>query len=130
MSLAARLNDEGVVKVLGHGLGWLPDTLVDILRNPAYVGKTYSISRRRREGELIRAEWPAVVDEALFIRVQATLKANAPGPGGAPSHDYIFSRLLVCSRCGRPMRAMTDHNRVYYLCRRDLVTRCSSSAVR
>ncbi len=100
---------------------------MDILRNPVYSGKTYSVSRRRCEGELIRAEWPAIVDEALFTRVQATLKANAPGPGGAPRHDYVFSRLLVCSRCGRPIRAMTDHNRVYYLCRRDLVTRCSGS---
>jgi site-specific DNA recombinase len=124
-ALVARLNDEGIVKGSRHGLGWLPDTLVDILRNPAFVGKTYSVSRRRREGELIRAEWPGIVDEALFDRVQATLKANAPGPGGAPRHDYVFSRLLVCSSCGRPMRAMTDHNRTYYLCRRDLVTRCS-----
>ncbi|TAN34809.1 recombinase family protein [bacterium] len=129
-SLAARLNDEGIVKGSRHGLGWLPDTLVDILRNPAYVGKTYSVSRRRREGELIRAEWPAIVDEGLFVRVQATLKTNAPGPGGAPRHDYVFSRLLVCASCGRLMRAMTDHNRVYYLCRRDLVTRCGRQAVR
>jgi len=48
--LAGRLNAEGIKKPgsRSKGLGWVPDTIVDILQNVAYVGKTFSISRARR----------------------------------------------------------------------------------
>jgi hypothetical protein len=36
--------------------GWTATTLNDILLNTAYTGRTYSVSRRRREGELIEAQ--------------------------------------------------------------------------
>ncbi len=75
-AIVNRLNAEGV-KLDNSGPakhrapGWTTGTLADILRNVAYTGKTYSVSRRRREGSLISAKWPALVDEEVFAKAQA-----------------------------------------------------------
>ena len=121
--LAGRLNTEGIVKPGSRsgGLGWVPDTIVDILQNVAYVGMTYTVSRARREGDLIRASWPAIVDQHLFDSVRRALRGNRrTGRAGARPTDLVFSRLLICARCGRSMRAHTNRRRVYYFCRQDV----------
>ncbi len=92
------------------------------------MGKTYSVSRARKEGEIISGRWPTLIDQHLFDRVQAVLEANRPGPGGAPTHEYVFSRLLVCTRCGRTMRALTNYGHVYYHCRRDIANPCPGAS--
>ena len=125
-ALAARLNAEGIKKPgsRSRGLGWVPDTIVDLLQNVAYVGKTYSISRARREGQLISAIWPPIVERDVFDRVQRMLARNrGAGRGGVRRgvmHSYAFAGLLQCESCGRPMRALTDGDTSYYYCRRDV----------
>jgi hypothetical protein len=134
--LAARLNAEGVVKPGSRsgGLGWVPDTVVDLLRNVAFTGKTYSLSRSRREGRIIDAAWPAIVESEVFDRVQAVLANNRMAGRGGPRHgatrSYVFSGLLLCEACGRPMRAITDRSSRYYYCRRDVTAdqKCSGAA--
>ena len=54
-SLAGRLNDEGIRN--GRGRAWLPYTVAQTVGNVAYIGKTNSVSRRRREGELRVGAW-------------------------------------------------------------------------
>lgn len=57
------------------------------------------------------------------------LKRNARVGRGTTRPRYALSRLLVCSACGRPMRASTSYGLHYYGCRRDLAddARCSGS---
>lgn len=129
-AVAGRLNDEGVARPRARSKhGWLPDTVVDTLRNVAYVGKTYSESRARRRGELIEAQWKAIVDEALFCRVQDLMGERhvrrAPG-----QREYAFARLLTCTSCGTPMRVTTTWGHAYYHCRRDVADRCRAQPVR
>jgi len=125
-ALAARLNAEGISKPgsRSRGLGWVPDTIVDLLQNVAYVGRTYSVSRARREGQLIAASWPAIVERDVFDRVQRVLEKNrVSGRGGVrhgEKHAYAFGGVLQCEACGRPMRALTVHGDAYYYCRRDV----------
>src|SRR5437660_8981898 len=92
-----------------------------MLRNVAYVGKTYSISRDRREGDLIQASWPAIVDEELFASVQRILdRYNHAGRAGRRPKEYLFAGLLICRGCWRRMHARTTAGGARYRCRRDL----------
>jgi len=128
--IAARLNDEGIQRHRARSRhGWLPDTVVDTLRNVAYVGKTYSESRARRQGELIAAQWPAIVDQTLFARARELMgeRKVRRSPVGRP---YAFGRLLYCTECGEARRAVTDHGIAYYHCRRDVTARCPATPAR
>ena len=125
-ALAARLNAEGITKPGSRtrGLGWVADTIADLLQNRAYIGQTYSVSRARREGQLIDANWSPIVDSDVFDRVQRVLAKNRlSGSGGVTrgvTHTYAFAGLLECESCGRPLRALTDRSGSYYYCRRDV----------
>ena len=129
--LAAKLNARGIVKPRSRskGLGWLGDTVSDILQAPAYVAKRYSISTARREGELIPAAWPAIIEPNLFEQVQDMLRRNARVGRSTVRAAYSFSGLLVCAACGRPMRASKTYGVTYYGCRRDVAddVRCPGS---
>jgi hypothetical protein len=78
-----------------------------MLRNVAYIGKTYSGCRARRRGELIEAQWPAIIDEPTFWRVQELMGERRVRR--APRQQaYVFGRLLVCVACGAVMRGHDD----------------------
>jgi DNA invertase Pin-like site-specific DNA recombinase len=127
-AVAIRLNDEGIKRPHARSkYGWLPDTIVDTLRNVRYIGKTYSINSERREGQLIKAQWPAIIDEAMFKRVQEIMGTRKAVRRPRPAH-YIFGRLLVCARCGQVMWATRRDGHSYYFCRRDVVMPCSESS--
>lgn len=122
--MARRLNGEGVPGPAGRG--WSHESLQDMLINPVYAGMTYSGSRRRHEGELMAAKWPAIIDRDLWEAVQAQRKRNTRRQGGRPGigggHAYVYARLLVCADCGRAMNCrnykVKDGQRyVYYKCR-------------
>jgi site-specific DNA recombinase len=123
-ALADRLNLDGIVKPGSRsgGLGWVPDTIIDVVRNVAYVGKTFSGSRGRRQGDLIPAAWPAIVDQEVFDAAQRQRERNYRGGGWTPSRarDYVFQGLLRCAHCGRPMRSKTNYSAFYYYCRNDV----------
>jgi site-specific DNA recombinase len=132
-TISARLNLSGLrnPRSRSNGLGWVPDTIVDIVQNVAYIGKTYSVSRARREGDLIDASWSAIIGQELFDAAERQLKRNRRGGGWTPdrARNYVFQGLLQCDRCGRPMRAKTNYSAFYYACRNDvaLVQQCPSA---
>ena len=129
-TLAEKFNLEGIP---GPGTSgrWLPDTVADVLQNVATIGKTYSVSRRRREGEIIAAQWPAIVDPVLFERVKARLNRNRRlGFQNRKNREYAFRSLLHCVVCDAPMRASMSHDVAIYRCRRDVVNPCGTYAVR
>jgi DNA invertase Pin-like site-specific DNA recombinase len=122
--IAATLNAAGPVnpRSRSKGLGWVPDTIVDIVQNVAYVGLTYSISRGRREGALLEAAWPSIVDRDQFEAVRRQLGRNRRGGGWTlnRARDYVFQGILRCAVCGRRMRAKTNYSSFYYACRNDV----------
>jgi DNA invertase Pin-like site-specific DNA recombinase len=129
-ALADRLNAENVPRAFQarNKHKWMSDTVVDTLRRVAYVGKTYT--DRDRQGELVNAQWPAIVDPSTFKRVQSLMEGRKVQARKPVPERYIFGRLLVCSRCGGIMRATRSQGHAYYHCRRDVSDRCASPAVR
>jgi DNA invertase Pin-like site-specific DNA recombinase len=128
-ALAAKLNADGVQRPGNRSLhGWLPDTVVDTLRRVAYVGKTYTEANRK--GELIAAQWPAIINEPTFTRVQGLMEGRKVQARRPTPESYIFGRLLVCGRCGGIMRATRTYGHSYYHCRRDVSDPCTAPAVR
>jgi DNA invertase Pin-like site-specific DNA recombinase len=126
-SLAERLNLEGVRRIGRSGAqpetggGWIAESVGWMLRNVAYLGKTYTISRDRREGDLIEASWPAIIDDELFASVQRILdRYNHAGRAGRRSKEYLFAGLLICRGCWRRLHARTTTGGARYRCRRDL----------
>lgn len=91
-----------------------------VLCNIAYIGKTYSISRRHCEGDLIDAKWPPVTESSTWEDVQRRRRINtrAEKATGVDSgrRQYTFQDLLRCI-CGRRLAAQTTKGRVYYRCR-------------
>lgn len=126
-AIAKRLNEDAVPAPRdgrgGHknGVGWGPSSVKGILENTKYVGlhvwnthkwtmgpKGKRTRRPRPVAEHITSEVPAtaIIDRALFERVQARIKRNARGggrPPGASSHPTLVGGLLKCHVCGGPM---------------------------
>jgi site-specific DNA recombinase len=126
------------------GARWAVSTLLGILRNPLYTGqahhqkyesiepkqpRTHGRFRRRRktsyrkrpEQEWIGVRVPAIVDQALFDRVQQVLVDNRRQTAGQATHPYLLRGLLLCSACGRTMWGRgvdfgTPYERRYYGC--------------
>ena len=117
--IARRLNAEGVMLPSFKG-GWRMDTVSQMLGNPAYAGYTY-LSRKRREGELIRGQWPAIVELDTWQAVQLLIQRRRLIHGGrkieAETRAYAFRGLLRCARCGLRMHAHHLHGRNYFDCR-------------
>jgi DNA invertase Pin-like site-specific DNA recombinase len=111
---------------------WMPDTVVDLLHNPAYAGlkyKTRQARRARHTSELIKAAWEPMIDRPTWDRVQRLMaRKQPPVRKGEEPREYWFQGLLWCRSCGQPMRATTNHGIAYYQCRRDVSDPCSSGS--
>ena len=134
-ALAQRLNAEGVTLPANtgpkelRGKGWHGDTVMQVLANVAYIGKTYSISRRFRQGDLIDAKWPALIDQETWEAVQRQRVRHRRAGGrtgiGTERRQYTFQGLLRCV-CGRRLTVSTSAGHIYYRCRgRDAPDRCT-----
>jgi DNA invertase Pin-like site-specific DNA recombinase len=108
---------------------WMPDTVVDVLRNPAYAGlkyKTAQARRARNASSLIPAAWQPVIDRPTWDRVQRVMNRRQPRLRKSKEpREYMFQGLLWCRSCGQPMRSSTKYGIAYYQCRRDLADACA-----
>ncbi len=97
---------------------WMGVSIAQLLQNIAYVGKTYSVSRRSKTGDIIAATWPPIVSESVFYRVQDRMKTKRPtvANGGPRARDFTFRGLLWCVHCHRRLTAQFSHGAVYYRC--------------
>ncbi|UOW00827.1 recombinase family protein [Agrococcus sp. SCSIO52902] len=78
----------------GEPAVWKAQTLRYVLLNPRNVGK------RRHHGEVVGdAAWPAIVDEATWLGVQAVL-SDPTRLSAARGGKYLLSGLAVCGVCG------------------------------
>lgn len=117
--MASRLNAEGV-PFLATTRPWRGDTIAQILTNIAYVGRTYTESRRYRRGTEIAGRWPPIIEVPLWEAVQRQLEVQrGSGLGRRLNNrrDYVFERLLRCT-CGRKMHSHRPKagGTAYYRC--------------
>jgi len=105
-----------------------------MLHNLAYIGKKEINKKQRGEKDapeakryrIVKAVWPAIVDEEKFIRAQKLLQANACANGNrvrTVRHNYLFNGgLIQCGKCGERMEGGSGTSRLgaryyYYACK-------------
>src|SRR5579859_2164748 len=128
--LADRLNQAELPSPLGAK--WHPRAVLNILRNPIYMGVTYFnrtqrvhisgkrhtyVNRPQSEWAVIDGATPAIVETDLFRTVQARL--DQPRVRPVPEYTrYLLSGFLRCS-CGGPAcghELQRNSNYRYYRC--------------
>lgn len=112
---------------------WTTQTLQNMLRNYSYVGMrevnkgnknlNQDELKPHERYQLVKASWPAIVDEATFSTVQRMLDANQALErsrlADAERRAFLLSGFSTCGQCGRPLVGSTGHGRVsstrYYI---------------
>jgi DNA invertase Pin-like site-specific DNA recombinase len=85
---------------------WQKDTVLKMLRNPAYTGEWRHVYKRKKGGPIeVTIRLPPLVDKDLFERVQARL-ANLKRGGRKVSWQTVFPLIgmIFCSQCGRRLK--------------------------
>ncbi|GMQ56750.1 recombinase family protein [Vallitalea sediminicola] len=117
--VAHQLNSERI-KTKRNGK-WTAKTIRDVLRNPFYIG-TYRYNtkdnkrRYKNENEWVVVEnnHPALISKEQFERVNNMLTDNYRGNGKFQrenTNTHIFSKMLVCGKCGSSFNAGLDRAR-------------------
>ncbi len=107
-SIARELNRQGI-KPLGRSNGWGPSYVTKILKNPAVLGKLQPHrlvdGRRMPAGPPITDYFPVLIDEQLFLRVQAGRRSRGRTSGGRRGLGManLFTHVAKCEYCGAPM---------------------------
>ena len=122
-SLADRLMSLGVPSPSGKKQ-WCIQTLHNILKRQAYIGKTFCFTRSRVEGDKHyklkrknklthtiykpQEEWielpdatPAIINGELFNQAQGRLQRHLELAPRNTKRKYLLSGYLFCSHCGR-----------------------------
>ena len=139
--IARELNEEGVPTVANGK--WHSGTILGILKNEKYKGdaklqKTYTKdhltkAKRFNQGEVesyyieehhqalvSREDWDEVQRQ---IKIRAAAKGNVNAPEGKYQQRYALTGLLICSKCGAPLRRRIWNSK--YACRK-VVWQCSN----
>ena len=91
-------------------------TMRTMFHNPAYIRRRQPVDGDQaahpsldRDDPLTwpKGRWPALIDEALWLEVQATNHTNRRLPT-ARTNKYALTSLLRCPRCSAPMSARPD----------------------
>jgi DNA invertase Pin-like site-specific DNA recombinase len=95
------------------GREWQPSYISNLLRSRSVLGeyqphvgtcaKKGKKKTRRPEGDPIKGYFPAIVEEALFYRVQAALDGRKKGGGRTTGTPNLFNGLLYDAADGRRM---------------------------
>jgi len=92
-----------------NGAPWARQTVLGILKNPAYAGKTYAFTtlngKRFRKA---KEEWveipgvtPAIISEEMFDAAQKQLEINRKKAKRNTKHEYLLQGHVYCRQCGR-----------------------------
>lgn len=107
-AIARRLNKSGI-EPFGRSTGWQTSYIGKILTSRAAIGEyqPHRIvdGRRVAIGPVITNYFPAVVDEQLYLRVQAGRSQRRIGGAGRKGQHVsnLFSGLARCAYCAAPM---------------------------
>jgi len=88
---------------------WCRAAVLNILKNPAYIGKTYAFttingrpfSRKQDEWIEIPDATPAIIDKGLFDAAQKQLQLNRQKSSRNVKRQYLLRGHISCKRCGR-----------------------------
>jgi DNA invertase Pin-like site-specific DNA recombinase len=140
-SIVDRLNAEqipapGAGRLLDRATGaraqaqWVPAKLRHVLTRPANIGLRTHRPGYVEDGERTeyRAEWPALMDEGLYHRVVAVLRAPERRTSLSNVTRHLLSGIARCAVCGEPVSAQavksrTAKDRSVYRCRAAHVAR-------
>ena len=91
------------------GKYWSKVTVLSILKNPAYTGKTYAFtcSMKRKPRRKPQEEWieipnvtPAIIDQEIFDAAQKQLQVNRAKAMRNTKRDYLLRGHVKCRQCG------------------------------
>lgn len=79
-----------------------------ILTSKVYIG----IREIHNNGsvEEVPGAWQAIITHRTFEQVRDILSGNGPGPR-SPRHNYIFSGLIRCAKCGKKLQGKSGKGR-------------------
>jgi site-specific DNA recombinase len=98
------------------GIILTPKHLRRIFRNIFYCG--YITHRLLDEGEIIRGKHEALVDEAMFFRINGVLNQNPHGWKKINRDADLPLKVTVsCGQCGLPLTGYVKKIYAYYKCR-------------
>jgi site-specific DNA recombinase len=97
------------------------NSLSALLNNPFYAG----IIRIKRNGQTFSGLHQPLIPIHLHKRIQLVLRGKAPQR--VNTHNFLFSRMISCSRCGRSLVGERQKGHVYYRCH---TTSCKGISVR
>jgi len=102
------LNRRGIPAHGGNGGSgkWTRRTVRRFAASVAYIGK------RRVKGELIDAQWDAIIDEDTFWAAQHLLSNPLRHKTRPGKSKYLLSYLMTCDVCGEPIAVDTPRNRM------------------
>ena len=137
LGITNALNEAGTLSFTGRA--WSAWTVKNMLRNPAYAGRTIfnrtrtghrrdPLTGKRRRTVVLRdeSEWieiphatPPVISEDLFNAVQTRLLDPERRRQAQRKNDYPLGGLVRCARCNGAMVGQTSMKKYrYYRCRR------------
>jgi len=101
-AISSLMNDAG--QLTSRGRRWTPNRVLDVLRNPTYIGKLPF------NGERHQASHEPIIDHELFEQAQLLLeeRSGSPRAQAANATDYLLTSLLRCQRCGH---GLSEHPR-------------------
>jgi len=103
---------------------WNRSSVIEILKNPAYTGKTYAFTfiqgtnRRKPPSEWIEIPdaTPAIISEELFEAAQTQLQLNHAKSKRNTKQQYLLRSHLYCQHCGYAYCGHMDWTIGYYRC--------------
>ena len=103
---------------------WNRTSVIAILKNPAYTGKTYAFTtlKGKRRGRP-KDEWieipdvtPPIVSQEMFDAAQRQLQVNRIKAKRNMKRQYLLRGHLYCRRCGRAYWGYVDRINQRYRC--------------
>jgi site-specific DNA recombinase len=101
---------------------WNRRSVLSILNNPAYTGKTYAFTSApgRKQYTRPREEWieipgvtPAIISQETFDEAQKRLRFNRERSSRNCKHEYLLRGHLRCRQCGRVYVGEMTNSRTY-----------------
>ncbi len=88
---------------------WCRAAVLNILKNPAYTGRTYVFTTSHgRQFRRPKEDWieiprvtPAIISQELFEAAQKQLQINKEKATRNMKHEYLLRGHIFCRRCGR-----------------------------
>lgn len=88
---------------------WCRAAVLNILKNPAYTGRTYVFTTANgRQFRRPKEDWieipgvtPAIISQELFEAAQKQLQINKEKAARNMKHEYLLRGHMFCRRCGR-----------------------------